>query len=122
MSELKTGNHDVFEDVGSLPKKSLFLYPDDLEPGQLLCIHSRSDDEDFPGAGHALKVLAVQLPFVVVKPLGNPCYPPAIFNVADFRLMKISEQFARAQDPEPPLPHMSPEWFSLAQPRGEFSD
>ena len=84
-------------------RKGCFLQPDDLEAGQLICVHSCTDGDRVAGEGMALKVLAVQLPFVVVKPLGNPCWQPCTFNVADYRLMRVSEEFARAQqEVEPP--------------------
>jgi hypothetical protein len=97
MSELTPANDDLLEGMDNLPRKSLFLYPDDLERGQYICVHSRTDSQYFAGEGLALKVLAVSLPFVVVKPLWNRFHPPWTFNVADYRLMKVSEEFAQAQ-------------------------
>ena len=43
MSELRPTNDDLLEGMGNLPKKTLFLYPDDLERGQSICVHSLTD-------------------------------------------------------------------------------
>jgi hypothetical protein len=113
MSEIEAANNDLLDGMGKPPRKGLFLYPDDLARGQHICVHSRTDGEYFPGAGLALKVLAVHLPFVVVKPLWNRFYPPWTFNVADYRLMKVSEEFAQAQqEAEPSAAGMPPEMMA----------
>jgi len=127
MNEPKAANDDLLEGMGKLPKKGLFLYPDDLEQGQYICVYSRTDGEYFPGEGLALKVLSVNLPFVVVKPFWNRFHPPWTFNVADYRLMKVSEEFARAQqEVEPSTAGMPPEMMMTggmpprASRRGEW--
>jgi hypothetical protein len=127
MSELRPTNDDLLEGMAKLPKKTSFLYPDDLERGQYICVHSRTDGEYFPGEGLALKVLAMHLPFVVVKPLWNQFHPPWTFNVADYRLIKVSEEFAHAQQAvEPSAAGVPPEMMAaLGMPprpsaRGEW--
>lgn len=112
--------HDPALEATSKQRRPFFLPADDLEVGQLICLHSRADGAEFVGMGYALQVLAFQLPFVVAQPLANPAYPPWTFNVADYNLLTVSEEFARAQrEPGASAPQAAWQHLSGSHPQAD---
>jgi len=79
-------------------RKSLLLAPDDLEVGKYVAVHSLKDSKQaLPFSGHASEIRAINLPFVVVKPVGD--YGIITIDVRYLNLMSISEEFVQAQTP-----------------------
>jgi hypothetical protein len=74
----------------------LLLAADDLQQGQLLTIHHWRDGREW-GMGVAFRLEAVNLPYLVVRPLNDADARPAILDLRRVRLMRITEEFARAQ-------------------------
>ena len=79
-------------------KKGLLLAVDDLEVGKYVAIHSvKGSNQAFPFFGHAGVIRAINLPFVVVKPVGNPELDT--LDVRYLNLMPVTDDFVRAQTP-----------------------
>lgn len=79
-------------------KKGLLLAVDDLEVGKYVAIHSvKGSNQAFPFLGHAGVIRAINLPFVVVKPVGNPELDT--LDVRYLNLMPVTDDFVRAQTP-----------------------
>lgn len=77
-------------------RNRLLLAADDLQRGLLVTIHHWRDRREW-GLGVALRIEAINLPYIVTQPLNEPEARPAILDVRRMRLMRISEEFARAQ-------------------------
>ncbi len=88
-------------------RNGLLLAADDLHPGQLVTIHHWRDRREW-GMGVALRIEAINLPYLVAQPLNDAEARPAILDVRRLRLMRISEEFARAQVTGSPAPAPSP--------------
>ncbi len=84
-----------------MKKKGLLLQADDLEVGRLVTIHHWRDRRSC-GLGHAYRLKALNLPYVVVQPLGGENRRPIILDLRQVCLMPISEEFADAQALTPP--------------------
>lgn len=79
-------------------KKGLLLAADDLEVGKYVAVHSAKESNDpLPFFGVAAEVRAINLPFVVVQPVG--CKDTATVDVRYLNLMPVTEEFVRAQTP-----------------------
>jgi len=80
-------------------RSSLLLAPDDLEVGKFIAVHSvKGSDQPLPFFGIASEIKAIDLPFVVVKPVsGNET---ATIDVRYLNLMRVSEEFVLAQAPQ----------------------
>lgn len=80
-------------------KKGLLLAPDDLTIGKYVAVHSvKGSDQAFPFLGHAAEIRAINLPFVVVKPVGHP--EMDTLDVRFLNLMPVTEEFVKAQTPQ----------------------
>jgi hypothetical protein len=77
-------------------QKGLILAADDLQKGLLVTIHHWRDRREW-GMGVALRIDAINLPYVVAQPLNEAEARPAILDLRRLRLMPVSEEFARAQ-------------------------
>jgi hypothetical protein len=77
-------------------RNGLILAADDLQKGLLVTIHHWRDRREW-GMGVALRIDAINLPYVVAQPLNETEARPAILDLRRLRLMRISEEFARAQ-------------------------
>ena len=77
-------------------RNGLILAADDLQQGLLVTIHHWRDRREW-GMGVALRIDAINLPYVVAQPLNDTEARPAILDLRRIRLMRISEEFARAQ-------------------------
>jgi hypothetical protein len=77
-------------------RNGLLLAVDDVQVGQLVTIHHWRDRREW-GMGVALRIEAINLPYLVAQPLNEPEARPAILDLRRLRLMRISEEFARAQ-------------------------
>lgn len=79
-------------------RKGLLVAPDDLTVGKFVAVHSvKGSDQPLPFFGHASEVMAINLPFVVVRPVG--CHDTATIDVRYLNLMPVSDDFVRAQAP-----------------------
>ena len=77
-------------------KKGLLLAADDLEVGKYVAIHSvKGSNRAHPFFGHAGEIRAINLPFVIVKPVNNPEIDT--LDVRYLNLMPVSDEFVRAQ-------------------------
>jgi hypothetical protein len=80
-------------------RKGLLLAPDDLAIGKYVAIHSvKGSDQAFPFFGHAAEIRAINLPFVVVRVVGNPEIDT--LDVRYLNLMPVTEEFVQAQTPQ----------------------
>jgi hypothetical protein len=77
-------------------RNGLLLAADDLHAGALLTIHHWRDGREW-GLGVAFRLDAINLPYLVVRPLNDAEARPAILDLRRVRLMRISEEYARAQ-------------------------
>ena len=77
-------------------RNGLLLAADDLHQGQLVTIHHWRDRREW-GMGVALRVEAINLPYLVVQPLNDTEARPVILDLRRLRLMRVSEEYARAQ-------------------------
>ena len=77
-------------------RNGLIVVADDLHNGLLVTIHHWRDRREW-GMGVALRIEAINLPYVVAQPLNDAEARPAILDLRRLRLMRISEEFARAQ-------------------------
>jgi hypothetical protein len=80
---------------------------DDLQRGLLVTIHHWRDRREW-GMGVALRVEAINLPYVVVQPLNEAEARPAILDMRRLRLMRVSEEYVRAQTSGSPAPVPAP--------------
>lgn len=80
-------------------RNGLLLAPDDLEVGKFIAVHSVKDsDQPLPFFGIASEIRAIDLPFVVVKPVGN--HETATIDVRYLNLMPVTQEFVQAQAPQ----------------------
>jgi hypothetical protein len=80
-------------------RKGLLLAPDDLTVGKYIAIHSlKGSSRPWPYFGHASEVMAINLPFVVVRPVGD--HDPATVDVRNVNLMPVTDDYVRAQAPQ----------------------
>ena len=73
----------------------MILDPDDLEIGKLVAVYDSDESRELRGA--SLQITAINLPFIVTKPLCRPDYPPITLDVRYSTFMPVSEEFAKAQ-------------------------
>ena len=79
-------------------RKGLLLAPDDLMVGKFIAVHSlKGSSRLWPFFGHAGEVMAINLPFVVVRPVGR--HQTATVDVRYLNLMAVTDDFVRAQAP-----------------------
>lgn len=83
------------------------MVEDDLHPGLLVTIHHWRDRREW-GMGVALRIEAINLPYLVAQPLNDAEARSAILDLRRLRLMRISEEFARAQANGSTLPAPAP--------------
>jgi hypothetical protein len=88
-------------------RNGLLVAADDLHLGQLVTIHHWRDRREW-GMGVALRIDAINLPYLVAQPLNEAEARPAILDLRRMRLMRISEEFARAQVTGSPAPAPAP--------------
>ena len=76
-------------------RKGLLLAPDDLMVGQFIAVHSlKGSSQPMPYFGHASEVMAINLPFVVVRSVGVNA--PATVDVRYVNLMPVTDDYVRA--------------------------
>jgi hypothetical protein len=79
-------------------RKGLFLYPDDLEVGKYVAVHSvKGSNDPMPFFGVASEVRAINLPFMVVQPVGSK--DTATVDVRYLNFMPVTKEFVEAQTP-----------------------
>lgn len=88
-------------------RNGLLLAADDLQRGQLVTIHNWRDRREW-GMGVALRVEAINLPYLIVQPLNDAEARPVILDLRRLRLMRVSEEYARAQATSSPAPAPAP--------------
>jgi hypothetical protein len=77
-------------------RKGLLLAPDDLVVGKFIAVHSAKRwNEPLAIAGVASEVMAINLPFVVVRPVVG--YGTETLDVRHLNLMPVTDDFVRAQ-------------------------
>jgi hypothetical protein len=77
-------------------RKGLLLAPDDLAVGKFIAVHSiKGSSQLLPFFGHAGEVMAINLPFVIVLPVGG--HAPATVDVRYVNLMPVTDDYVRAQ-------------------------
>ena len=77
-------------------QKGLLLEVDDLEIGKFIAVHSvKGTDEPMPYFGTASQIKAINLPFVVVHPVGSA--DTATVDVRYLNFMPVTEEFVQAQ-------------------------
>jgi hypothetical protein len=77
-------------------RKGLLLAPDDLMVGKFIAVHSlKRSSQPLPYFGHASEVMAINLPFVIVRPVGG--HAPATLDVRYVNLMSVTDDYVRAQ-------------------------
>jgi hypothetical protein len=84
-----------------MKKKGLLLRADDLEAERLVTIHHWRDGRR-TGMGRAYRVRAVNLPYVVLQPLGAESDRRFTLDLRRAVLMPISAEYAEAQAEGPP--------------------
>lgn len=82
-------------------RKGLLVAPDDLTVGKFVAVHSvKGSNQPLPFFGHASEIMAINLPFVVVRPVGG--HDTATVDVRYLNLMPVTHDFVRAQAPYQP--------------------
>ena len=77
-------------------RKGLLLAPDDLMVGTFIAVHSlKGSSRPLPYFGHASEVMAINLPFVVVRSVGG--HETATVDVRYVNLMPVTDDYVRAQ-------------------------
>jgi hypothetical protein len=77
-------------------RKGLLLAPDDLMVGKFIAVHSlKRSSQPLAYFGHAGEVIAINLPFVIVRPVGG--HAPATLDVRYVNLMRVTDDYVRAQ-------------------------
>jgi hypothetical protein len=77
-------------------RKGLLLAPDDLAVGRFIAVHSiKGSSQLLPFFGLASEVMAINLPFVIVRPVGG--HDPATVDVRYVNLMPVTDDYVRAQ-------------------------
>ena len=76
-------------------KKGLILRADDLEVGRYVTVLRWKDRRPF-GLGHAVRITAIHLPYLVGLPVGEECQTVTL-DIRDVYLMTVSEEYAKAQ-------------------------
>lgn len=80
-------------------RNGLLLAPDDLEVGKFVAVHSvKGSDQPLPFFGIASEIRAIDLPFVVVKPVSSN--ETATVDVRYLNLMPVTDEFVQAQTPQ----------------------
>jgi hypothetical protein len=80
-------------------RKSLLLAPDDLEIGKYVAVHSiKGTKHTLPFFGQAAQITAINLPFVVAKPVSDNGI--ATIDLRYLNLMPVSEEYVKAQTPQ----------------------
>lgn len=88
--------HEEEKVVEKEERIGLIVREDDLEVGQLLCVHSIKGEAGATSImGQPLKVKAICLPFLVAEFLLNN--EPLTLDVRYLKFMRITEEFAAAQ-------------------------
>jgi uncharacterized protein YbaR (Trm112 family) len=85
--------------------RGLLVQADDLEVGQFYAVHGQKNAFDgfecpAQNAGLAFKILAMNLPFVVGKFVCNPACYPYTLDSRFVTLMRVSDEFVKAQRPD----------------------
>lgn len=84
-----------------MSRKGLLVAPDDLEIGKLVAVHDAIQEfRDLRGT--SLRIAAINLPFVVAKPVMRPDCPTLTLSVSECDFMAVTEEFAAAQACPPP--------------------
>jgi hypothetical protein len=87
----------VNELMESVPRSGTLLMEDDLEAGQLICVHSIKGTTDAaPIMGQSLTITSVCLPYFTAILYADPDELLTL-DVRYLRLMKVTEEFAKAQ-------------------------
>jgi hypothetical protein len=86
------------------------LRPDDLEVGQYVALYSfkPAPNKPSPFHGQAVRVKAINLPYVVGQPTTDPSHAPVTLDVRFMNLMRVTEEFAMAQAIMTPTPTTEP--------------
>jgi hypothetical protein len=80
-------------------KNGLLVAADDLHVGKHYAVHGlkHAPDEPVSVAGHAFKVLAINLPFVVAKIVSDASHPPVTFDIRYLNFMPVTPEYVEAQ-------------------------
>jgi hypothetical protein len=99
MNELENdGNEkDLMEQLmDETPRKGALVQYDDLENGQLICVHSiKGSNDAAPIMGQAMTVNAVCFPFFMATLYSND--EPLTLDARFLNLMKVTKEFADVQ-------------------------
>lgn len=80
---------------------STILQQDDMNVGDYVTIHScKHHNEPVSIGGLALKVLAIEAPYMVTKVIQDPNHPPITLDLRHLNLQRVSEAYAKAQLPQ----------------------
>lgn len=80
---------------------STILQLDDMNVGDYVTIHScKHHNEPIPIGGLALKVLAIEAPYMVTRIIPDPNHPPITLDLRHLNLQRVSEDYAKAQLPQ----------------------
>jgi hypothetical protein len=90
--------NDVDFEVPVQKHKGLVLAPDDVTLGDWIAVYKvKENDTPQPIYGQAIKVTAIQLPFILGKLAVEPRHPPVTLDVRFLDLMRVNEEYAKAQ-------------------------
>lgn len=91
------GEKELMDELESPRKGGIFLMEDDLEVGQLICVHSvKFTNDAAPIMGQSLTITSVCLPYFTATIYADPDELLTL-DVRYLRLMKVTEDFAKAQ-------------------------
>jgi hypothetical protein len=91
------GEKELMDELESPRKGGIFLMEDDLEAGQLICVHSiKCTNDAAPIMGQSLTITSVCLPYFTATIYADP-NELLTLDVRYLRLMKVTEDFAKAQ-------------------------
>lgn len=103
-------------------KKGLICTPDDFTVGETYCVLGlKRSKRPIPIAGQAFKIVAMNLPFIVVELATVNQNPPVTIDTRFVNLMKVDRSFALAQigqqegQPEIPPNHPIHQLFGAMQ-------
>lgn len=85
-------------EVPVVKHKGMILATDDITVGDWIAVYKiKESDTPQPIYGQAMKVTAINLPFVLGKLAVEPRHPPVTLDVRYLDLMRVNEDYAKAQ-------------------------
>jgi hypothetical protein len=101
-------------------RKGLFIQPDDMNVGDYLAVVGcKLHDNPIPIAGLAFKVTAINMPFLIGQLVQDPSHAPITLDLRFLNVMRVTDEYVKAQAPQMPQGVMMTPAAILAAMRGQ---